>query len=82
MKSCLNCKYAKWDKTKSGNLHPSGDGLCFYPFAIPKLPASMYWIGKVPPYPCGGSISRKTELKEHCVYFSVKPSEKEKHHGI
>jgi len=27
---CLNCKYAAWDKTDSGRLHPSGGGLCVY----------------------------------------------------
>lgn len=68
MKSCLHCKHADWKKTAAGKLHPSGDGHCKYPWKMPPLPASMYWIGRSAD-PCGGHISRKGELKEHCAYF-------------
>jgi hypothetical protein len=79
MKSFLNCTHAVWNKTKSGKLHPSGDGTCAYPWKMPQLPASMYWIGSGlrAPTPSGGYISRKTELKEHCVYFSRKEQRSE-----
>ncbi len=70
MKSCLNCKYAHWQRTNAGKLHPSGDGGCAYPWKMPALPASMYWIGRSAPEPNGGHISRKDELKDHCVYFA------------
>lgn len=69
MKNCLNCKHAEWKRTDAGRLHPSGDGRCKYPWKIPQLPASMYWIGLSAPTPCGGRISRNDEMKEHCVYF-------------
>jgi hypothetical protein len=69
MKKCTNCKYAEWEKTSAGKLHPSGNGKCKYPLRIPALPQSMYWIGKSSPVPCGGYISRKKELNDHCVYF-------------
>lgn len=68
MKKCLDCSHAVWDKTKTGKLHPSGLGKCLYKFKIPELPSSMYWIGGNP-HPCGGSIFRKEELKNHCVYY-------------
>lgn len=68
MKSCLNCKHAEWKRTANGRLHPSGDGMCKYPYKMPPLPASMYWAAR--PYVCGGSISRKVEHKDHCVYFA------------
>lgn len=67
MKSCLDCKWAKWAKTVSGKLHPSGDGTCMYPYKKPVLPASMYWV--YDEKHCGGSINRHEQLKEHCVYY-------------
>jgi hypothetical protein len=68
MKNCAGCKYAEWDRTKSGSLHPSGDGRCGYPWKLPALPASMYWVNT--PGHCGGLINRRRELKDHCVYFA------------
>lgn len=75
MKNCTNCKHAEWKKTAAGKLHPSGNGLCKYPWEMPQLPGSMYWIGLRAPEPYGGQISRKTELKDHCVYFDDSPGE-------
>jgi len=72
MKNCTRCKYAEWDKTKAGKLHPSGEGQCKYPWTMPQLPGSKYWIGRNPPEPFGGHISRKVEFKEHCPYFAFK----------
>ena len=68
MKNCLNCKHADWKRTDAGKLHPSGDGRCKYPWKIPQLPASMYWIGRAP-QPNGGCISRKNDLQDHCTYW-------------
>jgi hypothetical protein len=70
MKHCLDCKYAVWDRTAKGRLHPSGEGKCTYPYKVPELPKSMYWIGGIPPSQCGGYISRKKELKDHCAYYN------------
>jgi hypothetical protein len=67
MKNCLGCSFAVWDKTKTGKLHPSGHGVCAYKYKIPPLPGCKYWINA--PCPCGGSISRKEELENHCVYY-------------
>ena len=69
MKTCKDCKYADWQRTKAGRLHPSGDGSCTYPFKIPQLPLAFYFIGG-PPSPYGGHISRGREFKEHCPYWS------------
>lgn len=70
MKNCTHCKYAEWQRTAAGKLHPSGDGKCEYPWKMPPLPQSMYWIGRNPPTPNGRHISRKTELKDHCAYYA------------
>lgn len=67
MKNCTDCKYAEWHRTAVGKLHPDGDGYCEYPFSLPKLPAAMYWVTL--PRPSGGSINRRRDLKDHCVYF-------------
>ncbi len=74
MKDCTNCKHARWDVTKSGRLHQSGGGMCIFQWKMPPLPASMYWIGISSPTPNGGYITRKAELKDHCVYFDRKES--------
>jgi hypothetical protein len=71
MKRCLECKYAEWDKTITGGLHPSGNGKCKYNYCVPVLPQSMYWCGG-DPKTSGGFISRKKELDDHCVYFNIK----------
>lgn len=68
MRDCTNCRYAEWERTAAGKLHPSGQGFCEYPWKMPKLPASMYWLTE--PSPMGGSISRRKELKDHCAYYS------------
>jgi len=70
LKVCTKCRHAKWDRTKTGRLHPSGDGKCGYPYKIPQLPGSKYWISGVPA-PYGGIINRRKDLKEDCVYYSV-----------
>lgn len=71
MRNCIDCKYADWEKTKTGRLHPSGDGRCIYQYKVPALPASMYWLGRSDPSPLGGHITRRKELKEHCAYYGA-----------
>ena len=72
--NCVKCKHAVWCRTTAGRLHPSGDGRCEYPWKLPPLPASMYWIFASGPSPHGGHISRKKELEKDCVYFAEVPS--------
>lgn len=69
MKNCKKCRYAEWKRTKTGSLHPSGDGRCEYPYKLPRLPASMNWVGWAAPKPCGGYINRQGELAVHCPYY-------------
>jgi hypothetical protein len=71
MKSCTECVHAQWLRTASGNLHPSGDGSCGKKIEVPQLPQAFYWITK--PMPCGGYISRRKELDDHCAYWQQKP---------
>jgi hypothetical protein len=68
MKDCTHCKHAAWLRTRSGALHPCGDGMCTWTFVPPKLPASMYFLQK--PVPNGGTINRRKELPTDCVYFA------------
>ena len=67
MKNCTDCKHAIWKMTKSIRLHPSGEGRCNYPYRLKRPPASMYFVQE--PMVCGGTINRKEELREDCVYF-------------
>ena len=67
--NCTNCKFAIWQKMAGGNLHPSGNGRCGYEYKAAPLPVSMYWVGGRTP--CGGSINRREEWPEDCVYFST-----------
>lgn len=68
MKNCTHCIHAAWERTKTGKLHPSGDGRCTKTVQVPQLPQALYWLGE--PKPCGGHINRRSELKDHCVYFA------------
>lgn len=70
MKNCTGCKWASWDRTAAGRLHPSGEGYCMFPVKQipPPLPASMHWFG-APWRVAGGLINRRQELPEHCKFF-------------
>ena len=68
MKNCTKCKYAEWKRGNKGRLHPSGDGECKFPYKIPALPASKFWLSGIP-FPSCGFINRREELKDHCVYY-------------
>lgn len=70
MKNCKGCIYAKWEKTKTGRLHPSGDGNCMFKIKIPELPVSMYWLFSKP-RPTGGFINRHNGNREHCSMYDT-----------
>lgn len=70
MKSCKDCRFAQWKRTTNGRLHPSGMGNCAFPWRMPAIPASMYWVPYTPPLLAGGLINRKENLKEHCAYYT------------
>jgi len=70
MKNCTDCKYADWQRTAAGKLHPSGNGRCAHPWQIPPLPAAFYFLTR--PIPTGGSINRREEFKEHCPCYEAK----------
>ena len=71
---CDKCKWANWNRTKTGRLHPDKSGRCTYKIAVPELPAAFDWgylsYGrKTPIEPSGGYIERGEELKNNCVYY-------------
>jgi hypothetical protein len=68
MKNCTDCKYAEWRRTKSGALHPSGDGKCTFEYKLPPLPASRTWLTR--PFASSGFISRREELLDHCPCYA------------
>ena len=70
MKNCTDCKYALWDKTETGRLHPSGGGRCKYPYKVPALPQAFHWMYHEAPEPLGGYISRRMELQDHCTHYA------------
>lgn len=70
MKSCKDCGYANWYRTSSGKLHPSGDGKCEFKWKLPPIPQAFYLLKSNSL--CGGYISRKKELNDHCAYFTRK----------
>lgn len=69
MKSCNGCKYANWERTANGSLHPSGEGTCTYFWIMPPLPSAFRWPGSMTPRPYGGAISRRKEYDRSCQYF-------------
>ncbi|MGD9157191.1 MAG: hypothetical protein PVG39_02170 [Desulfobacteraceae bacterium] len=69
MKNCIGCKYAKWDRTKTGRLSPTGEGRCTFAIKMPVLPTSMFWSFRVEPNPSGGFINRRKEFENHCPCY-------------
>jgi hypothetical protein len=69
MRNCTHCKYAEWKRTRRGTPHPSGDGVCKYPYTLPPLPASMFWLSFSRNIIGGGHINRNRELPTDCVYY-------------
>ncbi len=70
MNNCKDCKYALWNRTAAGKLHPSGEGRCNYQWKMPELPVAFHWISRTTP--SGGAIQRKRDNEEHCVYWDQK----------
>lgn len=72
MSGCLTCKYADWQKTASGRLHPSGDGRCTWKMPEIKIPASMYFghyaMSRTPSI-AGGYISRHRGVIHECPTY-------------
>ena len=73
MKSCKGCKYADWERTKAGRLHPTGGGTCIFYVKMPALPNSMYWLLGAGPSFYGGSINRYQEFKTDCPCWMPLP---------
>lgn len=74
MKNCTGCKWAKWQRTKTFNLHPSGDGRCTKMIEIPALPAAFYWRGYnsgSAPSPSGGYINRHKDHDDNCPCYEA-----------
>lgn len=57
---CLDCKFADWMRTKSGRLHPSGEGECTWEFRASVLAAAYQWSST--PKLTGGTIWRHEGL--------------------
>jgi hypothetical protein len=53
---CSTCRFAQWNRTANGKLHPSGNGKCLWARPDIKIPICMYYI--YPPALSGGAINR------------------------
>lgn len=70
MKTCDGCKYANWQRTANGRLHPSKAGRCEFKVEMPALPAAFYWHLREP-RPAGGWIERGRQRDENCAYYAL-----------
>lgn len=68
--SCMNCGLANWHRTKTGALHPSGDGRCTWKFVPAAIPKSRYYVGGYSE-PSGGNIDRKSPCTD-CPTWEAK----------
>lgn len=68
---CDDCKFASWERTSNGRLHPGKSGRCtrlsIHPLDM-TLPAAFYWVSMATPSPSGGWIERGAELKSDCDF--------------
>ncbi len=69
--NCLTCKFAEWDKTANGRLHPNKQGQCKY--EIPKIiiPKAFYFFSSGDQKPCGGYIYRDKPLTDCPTYQPI-----------
>lgn len=56
MNTCINCRFAKWDRTANGRLSPTGSGRCIWQMPELKIPKCKYF--HAPLIPSGGHIDR------------------------
>lgn len=70
---CDDCKFAKWNRTTSGRLHPNKMGRCEWVFLPPLVPkAYRFAYGKPGEYPnpSGGYIERGATYTDNCACFT------------
>lgn len=71
---CDDCKFAKWNRTKTGRLHPDRGGRCTYLEQHPlpmDVPSAFYWVGRSAPEPSGGWIDRGLRQdKAPCKFYA------------
>jgi len=68
MKTCDKCKYAEWERTKVGRLHPNRRGMCTFKIKVPELPNAFFWVSDSHLFPAGGPIKRGRVYEKHCPY--------------
>lgn len=76
-KTCLNCALAKWDRTATGRLHPSGNGRCLWVMDKIAIPRAFYWLSSSQdyfPWPSGGWINRRKPHTD-CPLWTAKEKE-------
>lgn len=77
MKFCDDCKYATWQRTTAGRLHPSRDGKCTFEtdVQLPNSAGYTWWrVSKGNVLEVRGDyIQRKREHKYDCPYFARLP---------
>lgn len=83
---CDKCKWANWNRTKNGRLHPDKGGRCTKEVVIPELPLAFHYLGSypVPRVNCGphkpswlysgGFIYRGKKHNNICVYYEEEQS--------
>ena len=81
MSTCLDCKFADWNRTAAGRLHPSGEGHCRHVWVAPPISAAFTWgygNSYAAPRPNWGQINRKrlhqTTGEKACKVFQRKES--------
>ena len=71
---CMNCKYAEWERTKSGRLHPDKSGKCSCVVTLPPVPNSTATFhyrhdDDTPLVVRGGWIWRNEKTGQDCPCF-------------
>lgn len=71
---CTTCQLADWRRTRSGRLHPSGDGCCKWEgWKEWKIPKAFYFVGFIghDPRPSGGHINRRNPRIDCPLYQPI-----------
>jgi hypothetical protein len=72
---CTTCQLARWQRTKTGRLHPSGNGRCSWDgWKEWKIPKTFFYTGghrDRMPLPSGGYINRRDPCTDCPLYQPI-----------
>ena len=76
-RDCRSCRFASWQRTKTGRLHPSQSGRCTWEgWKAWAIPSAFYFFGgnrDTPTRPSGGYLTRSAPHADCPLWEAMPP---------